>query len=498
MIHTYIKEGENHGMYDTPDDAELLKILHQQNPWWRDMPIPSKKLPEFRREDYSRLVKEMDNDKITCMIGARQVGKTTMMYQLIEKLKRENDPKRVFFLSLDDQYLSISPENFSRIFDLYSSDVLQKPLNELEDRVYMMFDEIQILKNWQGALKRWVDLGYEIKFVISGSSSSDILGGTSESLVGRIRLQTVLPMKFAEYVRLAEPAHGQLLCTAAAGMRGGLKTAVESGMSEAFHASVSDAAAKLAGIKDKLMAHLARYMIHGGYPGIAVMDDNSEKAAEIWNYIHLTIYKDAVRTGRIRDPASLEGLLAVLSRESSQVINRNKISKHLGISRDTLGTYMYILKELFLISESKVYSQSRVVRGRSERKIYVSDIGIRNTICSAFDEHALTDSAEVGKMAETIVADHTRRLKAAIEPAPDPALYYWRGSNEVDMVMDICERPLPVEVKYRRHIGDSDLRGIAEFGERFGPKVSVVVSKSHLEARGSTALVPAWLYLLMC
>lgn len=503
--HIYILQFDNNVMVlvtrkaEVPRDDEILRVLYQQNPWWEGKPIPEIKLKEFKRRDFFKLTQNLDNPKILGIIGARQVGKTTMLYQLIEKLKEEIDPRRIFFLSLSDHYLYTNPENMTRIFDLYSTNIIKKPLDELENTVYLIFDEIQELKNWQDILNRWVNLGYKIKFIISGSSSTDIFGGTSESLVGRINIQIVLPMKFLEYVRFNERNQLEtLIHTVNMQMRKGLKDSVESQDPEMFYDSVTNAASQLASVKDKLVTYLNQYIIQGGYPEVATIDNQLKKAEVLRDYLHLTLYKDIIRTGKVRDPISLENLFAVLAKESSQIINKQKISKNLGIDRDTLNTYLYLLKETFLISDAEMYSSSRVVRGKNEKKIYVNDIGIRNVIAATFDERILLNYTEVGKMAETVVADHTKRLKFNLDPSSKPFLFYWRKSHEVDLVIELFQKPLPIEVKYRQNIDEGDIKGLKNFNEKFRTKFSIVVSKDLLDRKDSIVFVPAWLYLIMC
>jgi len=480
-------------------DDEILRVLYQQNPWWEKKPIPEIKLKQFKRRDYFKLLKNLDDEKILAIIGARQVGKTTMLYQLIEKLKNEIDSRRIFFLSLDDHYLYANSENMIRIFNLYSTTILKKPLDELKHTVYFIFDEIQVLKDWQHILKRWVDLGYKIKFIISGSSSIDIFGGTSESLIGRIKTQIVLPMKFLEYVRYKRQSDSeQLIHDVNIELRKGLKDSIEKENPELFYKSVTQAASKLSGIQDNLVTYLNEYLIQGGYPELMSIDNQLKKAEILKDYLHLTIYKDIIRTKKVRDPISLENLFTILAKESSQIISRQNISKNLGINRETLNIYLYLLKESFLISESEVYSSSAVVRSRSEKKIYVSDIGLRNVIASTFDDKILTDFSEVGKMAETVIADHTKRLKFNLNPTLKPSLFYWRNTHEVDIVIELFQKPLPIEIKYRQSIENTDLKGLKNFIEKFKPKISIVVTKNLLEMKNSTVFVPAWLYLLMC
>ncbi|SMH72230.1 ATP-binding protein [Candidatus Nitrosotalea okcheonensis] len=484
---------------DLSSEPEILRILYQHNPWWMDKPIPDIKLKKFKQSDYFYLEQELENNKITAVIGARQVGKTTMLYQLIEKLLSNNKPQNVFFLSLDDQYLKITLQNLNKIFEIYALNIIKIPLDELKQRVYFFLDEIQTVQDWEIILKRWYDLGYKIKFIISGSSSMNILQGTSESLVGRIKPQTVLPMKFLEYIRLKEQNKlGELTNATNLEMRRALKHSIIQNKAKPFYKACTVASKLFSPFKDKMMVYLNQYVIKGGYPEIAFIDNMALCAENLRNYLHLTLYKDIMRTGKIRDPVALENLVSILAKESSQIINHTNIAKNLDLKRETLNTYLYLLKTVYLISESEFYSKSRVKRIRKEKKVYVNDIGIRNMAASALDDQILTDSTEVGKMIETVIADHTKRLKFNLEQNYSPPLFYWREKYEVDIILDLLQKPLPIEVKYREQIQESDLRGLNSFKENFKVPMSLVLTKDHLEMDGSTIFMPSWLYMIMC
>ncbi|MEO9310383.1 MAG: ATP-binding protein [Nitrososphaera sp.] len=480
-------------------EDEILRILYLHNPWWAKKPILEAKLKEFKRRDYYKLVEQLENEKITAVIGARQVGKTTLMYQLIEKLISEVKPQNVFFLSLDDQYLNITLQNLGKIFDLYARNIIKRPLDELKDRVYFFLDEIQAIDNWELMLKRWFDLGYKIKFVISGSSSVSILRGTSEALVGRIQPQVVLPMKFLEYIRFKERGEtGELVDTAKWDIRDALKHAITENEPDAFYSMISDASKALSPVKDRILVHLQQYFIKGGYPEVAGIDDPVICAENLMNYLHLTMYKDIMRTGKVRDPSALENLFAILAKESSQRINRTRLARTLDLKRETLNTYIYLLKTAFLISEAEFYSKSRVKRARREKKVYVNDVGIRNVAASAFDDQILTNPSEVGRIVETLVADHTKRLQYNLEHRYFPSLFYWRDTYEVDIVIDVFQKPLPLEVKFRETITDVDLQGLESFNKKFKSPLSLVITKDYMDMKDSTVFIPAWLYLILC
>lgn len=479
-------------------ENEVLRILYQHNPWWQNKPISPVKLKPFKRRDYYKIIERIEDRKILALIGPRQVGKTTLLYQLIDTLLKEKDPKRILFVSLDDPYLNVTLQNIGKMLDLYSITILKEPLDELKDKVYLLLDEIQTMKNWETMLKRWYDLGYNMKFIVTGSSSMGIQEGASEALVGRIHPQIVFPMKFLEYIRFKEESIAEPIGLHSTKMRQGLKLALTRRRPEEFYNAVMQEAKSLASYKDRILVRFSEYLIKGGYPEIADKDDLAEESQYLRNYLHLTIYKDIVMTQKIRDPVALENLFAILAKNSSQVINREQLGQQLGLKRDTLNTYIYLLKSAFLISESEFFAESRIKRARRERKLFVNDIGIRNVAASLFDESVLTNSSEMGRIVETIVADHTHRLRFNLEATPFPPVYYWRETYEVDFVIDPFSKVLPIEVKYREDVHESDLHGLKAFDKKFNPPLSIVVTKDLLSRHDSLVFMPAWMYLLMC
>ncbi len=487
-------------------DDEILRLLYQHNPWWAKKPIAEAKVKPFKRRDYHKIVDRLADDKILALVGPRQVGKTTIVYQLIEKLLSKDgvNAQNIFFLSLDDPYLNVSVRNLGRLFELYATNILKRPLDELKEkvaeRIYVFLDEIQSVDNWEVILKRWYDLGYKMKFVITGSSSVSIVDGASEALVGRIHPQIVLPMKFLEYIRFKEEGDiAELVRSNNKRMRTALKTALTENKPEEFYRVVNEEFKALLPYRDRILVHLNQYLIKGGYPEIASTDDMTVAAQYLKDYIHLTIYKDIVRTKKVRDPVALENLFAILAKGSSLIMNREELGKNLGLKRDTLNTYIYLLKTAFLISEAEFYSESTAKRARREKKIFINDVGIRNVSAAVFDEQTVANDSEMGRIVETVIADHTRRLRFNLEATAFPSLFYWRENFEVDFVIDPFNKVLPIEVKYRQSIDESaDLQGLRAFGRKFRPPLSLVITKDRISIQGSAVMIPAWLYLLTC
>jgi len=483
------------------DETEILRVLHLHNPWWESKQVPNSKALPFKRRDFYKLLEELKNPKVAAIIGARRVGKTVLMYQLIQHIISNFGPERVMYLSLDDPYLKVDVNILGQIFDLYSKYILKRPFSDITEPVYIFLDEIQTLDGWELVLKRWFDLDYKVKFLVSGSSSVNILTGGAESLVGRIHLQIVFPMKFLETIRfhMADEDFKRRFDKVNWELREAFKIAIEKNDVAAFYSALRENANLLAGDIDRIMLFLQSYLLKGGYPEVVKAEDLDSAAESLKTYLNLTIYKDIVRTFKIRDPVAFEELIAVLARECCQRLNYSELARTLELKRHTLKSYIYFLKTAFLISESEYYSKSRTKRIRREKKVYINDSGIRNVAVGALNDYLLTNTTELGKVVEAVVADHCRRLKFDLEPASETQLFYWKNKgHETDIVVDMLQKPIPIEVKYRDKVDRKDLKGLLEFSEKHKTPFQAVITREKLDLSGNTVFIPLWLFLLMC
>ena len=486
-----------------PSDDELFEALQAQNPWWGGGGVPREMLHEFKRTDYAEMLRRLDDQDyghhVHALVGARRVGKTAVLYQLVDELASRSDPKRVMFATLDDEALFPVSDNLRRLLSLYSRRVLREPpARRPAHRTYVILDEIQAAEGWQAALKNVADRRGPTTIVVSGSSSADLLGAP-RPLIGRMRHQTMTPMSFSEYVAFKGRAYAPAFSRVGLGMRGALARSVEDGVAGPFHECVDESLLELAPAKGDILADLSEYMAYGGCPGVAAAADHVSKREQLKAHLRLSIYQDIVKGGGVRSPRMLEPLFAMLARPSPRIINKERIAKNLGINKITLDVYLGFLKAARLVSYSGQYAP---VRSRAEKKVYVNDAGIRNTASPRAYIDSLSDSAETGLLAESIAGDHTRRLRAALDAAAMPGMpRYWRSDRGevVDMVIDLHNKPVPIEVKYRRQVEASDLKGLSRFADRFGEGVALVLTQDSARAiDGRIVCVPLWLYLSMC
>lgn len=484
-----------------PDDEMLTKVLRRQNPWWvqdrgaRRQPS----VPKYVRSDLDITIERLGDRQIHALIGARQIGKTTMLMQLAARLAGEaGDPRRVMYASLDEPPFMSGLDYIRHALEWYVGEVVREPPDGIGERVYVMLDEIQEVDGWQGILKRWVDMGYNVKFIVSGSSCIGVLSGTSESLIGRMTYQEVMPLSFAQYASLKGLGHA---ARAGADMRRALARALAEGNAGAFHAAAKSAHADLAGRGDAFRARLSEYMVYGGRPGVGVEGDAGKKRRMLDEHIQFAVYKDIVRIGGVKDPSAIDTLLSMIAWKSPQAVNVSRLARDLGYDREETRHYLHLLKAAYLVQDAQLYSENPGVGARADKRVYIGDPGTRTAALRSLADDILADPAEAGRIAEAVVCDHALRLARSYDDVAGRHVYYWRsgGGDEVDAVVRIGGKTLPVESKYRKRAKKSDLRGISKFAERFGTRVGLVVSDEKMGiSDGGIVTVPLWLYLLMC
>ena len=453
----------------------------------------------FHRRDFFVLRRLMDDPLVTVVYGPRQVGKTTLLYQLVRHLieERQVDPQRVVFFSFD-HLLGVGGEEdlIPRIIDAYVTSVLGSEITRRGDQTYFFFDEVARLEGWSAALKGYVDQKYRIKFIVSDSSQSLILSGLAKDLVGRNDARLVLPLKFSDFISYRLRNDG--ISKAMLDFRETLKRAFLRGSASQVTRCLREVEAYLAPFDRRVRSELNRYLLVDGFPGLLDVTDYKEASRSLRHYVELTLYRDVVRVFEVRNPKTLEELAGYIADNSSARMNYQNMAQTLKIRNETLKDYLDYLESVFLVVSSEYYSKSRAKRLRRPRKLYFRDCGLRNAITGSLDRSLLADSARLGPVVETVVADHALRLQFHL--TGESKIRYWQDSadREVDMVLEAGRRALAIECKYRRTIDSADLRAVGGFLEENPGAVALVVTRDVLERRGNLVLVPLHVFLMCC
>jgi len=300
-------------MVDSEIERKILKIFNDQNPWWFGERIRGYK--EFKRRDYWTLIDKIDplkskSKKIMMITGLRQIGKSTILFQLINFFinRRNVEPRKILFLSFDYPSFIQSPEvHFDDLMEIYSIRILKEPFKQISEEkcAYIFLDEICKFKNWDRILKGWYDLGYPIKFIVSDSSSAYLLRG-SESLIGRITPYLMFPFKFVDLVRYHKEKEkgyeeARKIDDSSLLLRSLFYQASESKDPKKFFNSIQEIYSSISYLEEEIKILLQRYILVDGFPGLLPIEDLFECSEQLRYYINLTLSKDLVRVFNIRN-----------------------------------------------------------------------------------------------------------------------------------------------------------------------------------------------------
>ena len=170
-------------------------ILTFLNHWWREGKVRKDLAKEYKRVPFYELKALLEKRQIIVIYGLRRVGKSTLMYQLIQYLIEKGvPPSHILYFSFDNKIGKIKEilDTFSKITEV----------DYTKERIFVFFDEIYKLKDWYKELKILYDALPNIKFVVSGSASLKIETEARSYLTGRAFYVEVKPLFFREFFEL--------------------------------------------------------------------------------------------------------------------------------------------------------------------------------------------------------------------------------------------------------------------------------------------------------
>src|SRR3989344_651036 len=413
---------------------EIKEALRDFNPWWKG----KFKVVFKEREIYSQIQKYLPLPHIIAFTGLRRIGKTTLMLKIVEDgIKKGIDAKNIVYFSFDE----FKGAEIRKIMAEYEG-MMERDFKK--GKYMLLLDEIQKLDNWENQLKGVYDtFGKNIKIIVSGSESLFIKRKSKETLAGRIFDFKVEPLSFREFLLF------------------------------------KGAGFKPIGLYEKELGRmLDEYTLTLGFPELVNIDDKEIIKKYIKeSIVEKVIFRDIQNLFKIKDVSVIESLLNIFLEEPGQLVDISELSRELGISRQTISSYLMYLEDSFLIKKLYNYSKNRRKTERKLKKYYPA-------IISA-DLLFRDDDLSKSKVFEWLVI---MQLKAE---------FFWRDpyKNEVDAVL-AGKNPLPVEIKY----GKIDTHGILAFMKKFNIKEGVIITRNkeekHKTNGSDISFVPAFKFLL--
>ncbi|MFH1840076.1 MAG: ATP-binding protein [Nanoarchaeota archaeon] len=485
------------------DEQKLLSALSSINLWWNEEDVPERiKKSNNKRKIFYNLANDcLNNNEIISISGPRQVGKTTLMGQLIEhqiKIKKE-DPKRIIYIPVDNELITLNSENsLIDCLKIFFDFIVGESMESLSEKVYVYLDEIQTIPNWAKQLKSYYDAYSKIKFIISGSSQTKLYADASESLVGRILFRVLLPFKFREFLEFYMPKRSESLEFSSLHLRNSFKQSIKEENPSSLYKELMILGTKISSEIPKIKQILDDYLIKGGYPGLLDYKDYDKVIEKLKTDLELTVYKDIYKIFNTRNSSDLMALLTLLANSSGQKINYSNLSDSLGIDRRIVANYINYAKLVYLIEESPFCKVNIRKKIEKMNKAYLIDTGHRNALVGKLNKDLLAES-EAGLVIQTAVFNHAGKLKFFLSDHTDHEICYWEDKNagEVDIVIELPKVLIPIEVK--SNSGEKGLKAVYKFIElNKKSKWGIIITKDELKLEKNVLFMPLWAFLLMC
>jgi len=356
---------------------------------------------------------------IQVIYGPRQVGKTTLVRQVIKDMNASNTFVAADAIPAGDRIWIAQQWENARLIQNQNPEIPH----------LLIIDEVQKIDNWSEQVKAEWDRDTaeerDIRVILLGSSRLMLQQGLTESLAGRF-----------EAIYLGHWSYKE--------------------MKEAFGLSPEE------------------YIWFGGYPGaITLMEDEDR-----WkNYVRdalleTSISKDILMLTRVDKPALMKRLFEIGSAYSGQILSFTKVMGQLADAGNTttLANYLELLNEAGLLAGLEKYSPNLVRKRSSSPKFMVHNTAIMSGISNETPETLQADHRAWGRWVESAVGAH---LVNQAFKEKKLTIYYWReGNEEVDFVVEYKKRIIALEVKTSKVGG---LAGLNAFAKQYRPEKSLVI-----------------------
>ena len=375
----------------------------------------------------------LSSKKIISLIGVRRSGKSSILFDIIDRLRKDIARENIIYLNFEDDRLF--PLEIKDLDDILEAYFELYPQN-YGKKLYLFLDEVQVVDGWEKYVRRIYD-NYDIHIYITGSSSKLLSSEIATSLRGRSISYEIFPLSFSEYLRFRD-------------------------IKVDFYSTKS-----LALIKNALNS----YLFDGGF--IETIDEEGIILRKILSdYLELIVYKDIVDRYNIKNRKLLKQLTKYCFTNISTLISFTKLyndfkSQGFKLSKDTIFEYISHLEDAYALFSVPIYKNSIKQEQRNPKKIYSIDNGFKKIYDYAIDK-------DLSKLYENIVFLHLRRLTKEI--------YYFKEKQEVDFYANIDSEKILINVSV--DIKDSktrqrEFKALAEAMEYFKVDSSYLITKDE-------------------
>jgi len=298
------------------------------------------------RDVYADLLKHSQKKQVTVITGMRRVGKSTAVKYILQHIDHSN------YLYLDCERIEIrvlfnnpNYEDLKSALELMGLDFSKSALIAL--------DEIQLVENLPSVIKYLYDT-YNVKFVVTGSSSYYMKNQFSESLAGRKRIFEMYPLSFKEFLRFKEVAVADYE-----------KYAWQT-FNKAWYSKFKDL--------------YAEYIRYGGFPEVVLEEEHSDKIELLKDIINSYIELDVKLLSDYSISEDLYKLVKILAARAGNKVDYTKISSVTGINRQKIASYIQLLEYTYFIYQAKPFTKNIDKEISQQTKLYFADTGVLNVL----------------------------------------------------------------------------------------------------------------------
>jgi predicted AAA+ superfamily ATPase len=344
----------------------------------------------------------MAGNKVVIVLGARQVGKTTLVEHVLAG-------RKAVFLNFD---VEIDKRRFLAAADLSPGEGLKS----LGSPDVLAVDEAQRLPESVRIVKGWHDARLPVKILLLGSSSLNLLDQAAESLTGRNEKVRLPPLVFEEAL-LATDWYSASYPPRI--------------LQEQFAAP--------------LRATLLQSLAFGAYPEVVLAKDKPHVLRLLSSDY---LWKDILQTGLVKSPDLIKRLLTLLAHQAGNEVSTHDLATQLQMARPTVERYLDLLEQTYVIFRLPSFSTNPRNEIARSKKVFFWDTGIRNALLNAFSTEELRP--DIGALWENWVIAEVAKHNLLRGGVSD--LFFWRTrtQSEVDLVIKTGDRLRAFGIKWQR------------------------------------------------
>ena len=341
----------------------------------------------IQRDLKAVLDSKIGKGKVLLLIGPRQVGKTTLLKNMIESVSTE---KKVQFWNCDE----------SDVRQFLSEANSAKLKSFVGNSDFIVIDEAQRVKDIGLTIKLLHDSFPSVQLAVTGSSSLDLSNSINEPLTGRKFEYNLFPFSTNELVN---------------------------------HTSMLEE-----------MRQLQNRLVYGFYPD--VVNNPGEEKEILTNIVNSYLYKDVFEFQDIRKSSVIEKLVQALALQVGSEVSFNELGNLLGIDSITVQRYVDLLEKAYVIFHIRSYSRNVRNELKKSIKIYFYDNGVRNSVISNFSPVDLR--SDIGALWENFLI--SERIKNNVYHNKNAKYYFWRTTQkqEIDFIEEVEQNLFAYEFKY--------------------------------------------------